>query len=274
MDIIKNVFLDTSVIKNILYEENDYCERFTEIKKKSKVKFRIAETAYAEILADLLESSITIEQWLKKKDEIYSFLDENCPMQEQGYNLSVDMDTFLEKKERNTLFSKKYWKTCWDAIYKIKKIEDITKTIIFHHNHKPCNIKVKEDLIAKAFDESRDEWYQYFTDVKELVNPETKIEEIREIFCEEFGKRYNIEKMKDFVYALAKYTYLHVEDKKFNPYSKKRRNDCIDFSFLQLLAKPAIFCTSDEKFQKFTQQAELPNKSNVMSPQQVFEYYS
>lgn len=267
------VCLDTSVIRDIIDGVISLSSDFELIKKDFKIKFRIAETSYAEILSDLFDSSITFSEWRTKKVLINNFLDSECPIQEQGYNLSVDMETFKEKKERNTYYKKAYWVKIWEHIYDAKNENDLKKPLIYFHEHKRYIIRIKEDLIDPAFQAIRDNWYDYFDKVRNSVNDKTSISDILNVFIYEFSKIYEISKMMDFISVLARYTHLYIKDKKFNPYSTKRRNDSIDFSFLQLLAKPAIFCTADDKFYRFVQASDSPNKSNIMKLEDVIKYF-
>ncbi len=273
MSVINLVCLDTSVIRNII-DTSNFSKEFEEIKKKRNVKFRIAETAFAEILSDLFDKSISFTDWREKKNLINVFLDSSCPIQEQGYNLSVAMDTFKKPKKRFTFYKKKYWVKLWKHISSARNEKQLAMTLIYYHEHQPYKLKIQENLIEPAFEDNRRDWYKYFDDVKGLVNKNTSLETIIDVFSNEFSKDYNLEKMMDFVNALASYTYKFLSDKDFNPYSKKRRNDSIDFSFIQILAKPAIFCTSDKKFYNFIQNASAPNRSNLMSPDEVINYYN
>lgn len=269
---INLVCLDTSIIKNILYDDGDIAKEFEKIKNEQKVRFRVAETTYAEILADLIDKSIPFEVWNSKIDLLNSFIDQDRPIQEQGYNLSVSMKSFKIEKPFKTLYKREYWVKVWKHITTSKNIDSLTTTIVYYHEHKPYQIRIKEDLIEPAFDDSRREWYKYYEDVKRLAKNET-LKEIIEIFSHEFEQDYNLEKMGDFIHVLSNYTFKFKSDKNFNPYSDKRRNDSIDFSFIQLLAMPAIFCTNDKKFYNFVQNTDAPNKANLMLGEDVIKYF-
>lgn len=270
---IKQICLDTSVIRHIIDDYNDVSGDFERIKQTFKVKFRISETAYAEILADLADGSISPTLWAGKRDRLKRFLDLQCPIQEQGHNLSVDMNIFKIPKHKSNFYNKRYWQKSWWHLYSITSSKDLTRPFIYFHKHKPYKLGVKEKLIEPAFDDTRKEWYKYFTDVKPLLRKGMSQDEIATTFENAFSKEYDITKIIDFIKVLSRYTFLLLDDKNFNPYSKNRKNDSIDFSFIQLLSKPVFFCTGDTTFQKFVIASDAPNKDNVKTPQQIIDYY-
>lgn len=270
---IKNVCLDTTAIRNIIHEEKDYPEILKEIVDKFKVKFKIAETAWAELVQDFYDNTIKIDEWKKVKDKINDFLFLDCPIQEQGYNLSVDMDTFKKKKERVGFYNKEYWKKCWQLLYQINSSDDLKKRFFYYHEHKPYTIKIHPELIKDIFENNRMEWYGYFDLVKKTAEPGSKFGKIIEIFTGEFEKDYNVDKMIDVIHALSWFTYLYLQKTPYNPKSDKRRNDSIDFTFLQILSKPAIFCTEDGKFQTLIKESKAPNADNVKKIQELIDYY-
>lgn len=271
---IKLVCLDTSVLRNIIDKSPDISNEFRAIKDNFNVKFRIAETAFAEILDDLFDGTINFSDWESGVIKFDSFIDKNHPVQEQGYNLAVEMKIFNEKKKKLPLYSSKYWVKIWNHITNAKSLNDLQKHIIFYINRKPYKLKIEGDLIEPALDDSRKDWYKFFEDVKAIATADTTIEEIETEFSNGFSEFYNVEKMVDFTKVLARYAYIAISNPDFNPYSKKRKNDSIDFSFIQLLAKPAIFCTSDLKFQKFVVDSNAPNKENIKTPSEVINYYN
>jgi len=277
MTLIKNVCLDTCAIRKIIHENNDFPKLFSEISERHHVNFKIAETAWAEIIQDFYNGSIKLEEWKNKRDNINNFLYKDCPIQEQGYNLSIEMKTFIVPKKRKGKFNNNYWKKCWKIIYTLNDLKDLNKKHIYCYNHKPYKIQIKLEVIEKVFKESRDEWNEYFKNVKSLNLDEShyKEKDILKNFKNEFSKDYNLGKMADFIHVLSRYTYLSLVKKTpYNPESKKRKNDSIDFSFLQLLSKPAIFCSEDKNFRTLVHQSSAPNAYNVKSIQELINYYN
>lgn len=277
MTLIKNVCLDTCAIRNIIHENKDVPKLFRKISERHHVKFKIAETALAEIIQDFYDGSINLKDWKNKRDNINNFLYQDCPIQEQGYNLSIEMETFIVSKTRKGEFNNNYWKKCWKIICTLDDLEDLNKEYHYYYNHNPYKIQINPEVIEKVFKESRDEWIEYFKNVKSLNLDEShnKEKDILKIFKNEFSKDYNIDKMADFIHALSHYTYLSLVKKTpYNPESKKRKNDSIDFSFLQLLSKPAIFCSEDKNFRTLVHQSSAPNAFNVKSIQELINYYN
>lgn len=271
---IQDVCLDTSVIRNFIHFKNEYPESFRLIADKYNVRFKIAEIAWVEILDDLFNESIKISDWKNICFGINSFLYKECPIQEMGYNLSIEMKVHKEYKEKIEKYNFDYWRKCWLLLMDLNRKNDLKKRIFYYSNSGPASIKIYPQKIKYIIEDERNKWYKYFELVRKKVDENMSFHDIINIYKSEFEKEYNLEKASDLIHIISRYTYLHLQKLPYNPQSQKRKNDSIDFSFFQLLSKPCIFCTEDAKMKQLTIDSEAPNKDNIMNIEDILKYYN
>lgn len=284
------VILDTCVIRNVLHEKkqyflfwrkNGYVKIIKElIKQKAKADFRIGETAFAELVKQLLNRSIKFKEWKKRIKLFDKLIDVELPIQYFGRDLSVEMNikTGLNYSDG---FSKDFWVKAWELIRSAKTKKDLEKEITYKDiNGKPFKRTINEDLVKKVFEDEYFNWICNFRLLKKLIieyngdsKNKIKLESQNDFktLIEGDMKEYNSNKIQDFACVQSKYVELYINGQ-YRPESKKRDNDVFDFSFLHILSKPALFCTTDKKFQGFAKESKAPNANNIMTPQEILYY--
>lgn len=284
------VILDTCFIRNIIHEKKicflfynkeSYIKILNElIKLKDKADFRIGETAFAELIRQLLEKRIKFKEWEKRIKLFDDLLDNNLPIQYFGVDLSVDMQ--IKKNQIHSKgFSIAYWKSVWSNVRISKYKDDLKKEIKYEDNvGNIYRTKIYEDIVKRVFEEELSNWICYFRNIKSEIEEYnvknnqriSKQNEIIKLIEDDLiNDGYDLNKVKDFNHVISKYVELYLKNQ-YRPESAKRDGDVFDFSFLHILSKPAIICTTDKKFQRFVRESKAPNSDNIMLPIELLKY--
>ncbi|MBP8017107.1 hypothetical protein KAZ01_03805 [Candidatus Gracilibacteria bacterium] len=267
------VVFDTCVIRNIIHDDKTVLADWDSIFiYKNKTKFHISDIAIAELALALLQNRISFNDWERKIKKINKIIDCNMPILPSGNELSA----LIENKRLSypkVAGGQAYWKAVWKMFFEAKNFDTIKNGVIFKGDDGiEYKIKIDDNYANSILESERITWNKYFESMRMLFGGSNISEkDILLILNEGMDKDVSTNPSQSQIYApmlhaLARLIHLYVYDvvPHYNPKSKKRRNDPLDYSLIQSLSLPAIICTSDVRLKKMLSETKLNNIDTII----------
>ena len=278
------VVLDTCVCRALGEEDPPWFNDFVSM-KRAGIEFCIADVSYAELIRQFQDGAILPEQWMKMMECLVQIVSETFPLL-PGKKELYDMISVHDVDVENTLFDFKYAKIlsqgCFELMRQYRKVEDINARYFYIKTSRERCEKVT-CISSKTYAQlqaERDNWIEFVLKVAgDIRNDRTQIGKECEISDAEIRQAYKINADKfqpiemeqcrtamrqeidkvlisspafsiraDLLlgYLAQMSTRAAKEKEPYNPSSKKKRNDGLDFLIAHALMIPSRICSNDK----------------------------
>ena len=248
------VALDTTVIRKLCYEEPDWLPAFIEMSNEN-FDFCLSDHLIAEFINQLERKSITEDQYQKAVNNVATFISKRLPILPSNREL-FGMCGILDDKDFNHEDTYAFYHSAWKLLYNSKSLENLSKGFETNINGKRYLTSINRNVIDNLLEEERGKWIDFFNSLNIFPEDTLKIDKDKII---DFMKE-SVDKVIDCAPPLStridvvirhkfrQVNLLNLSQHSYDPESKKKRNDAIDYYMDFVFMLPALLCTSDNKY--------------------------
>jgi len=246
------VLLDTCVVRSYVHTVGPKLDIEGIVAHASELRVSLADSCFAELMAQLLERRCNFSDWSSKVHELDSILDKAFPIFPGGNELAY-MSGIWQPAPINLSDSAIYYCACWDYMSSAKCIDDLTNEVTFTDSEGTHRICGNENQVKMTLEGHRNRWRDYVHDMQKRLagkKPEEVWSLIRMGLSPKDGEPADFAARLDCV-AKCLALFLNMALKKngpYNPDGENRAGDVFDMDLLYALPLPAIIVTADEKF--------------------------
>lgn len=252
------IALDTNVIRELCYNEPNWLPTFEEM-SKNEYDFCLTDHLFAEFLNQLQRASISEDEYQKAIKNLSTFISSRLPILPGNRELFGMCGCLNIESRFNPDEAYSFYHATYKLLSSATNIDDMLKGIEVSYGKKCMGIFLKStEQIQKTIDEERDRWieeiksHDSFTE-KELEDNKT---EIINTITNSLDKKIECDPSLSIRLDVAirhKYRQIKIANRlgtPYNPESKKKINDGIDYNMDFIFMLPAILCTSDDNYYK------------------------
>lgn len=252
------IALDTNVIRELCYNEPSWLPIFEEM-SKHEYDFCLADHLFAEFLNQLQRASISEGEYQRAIKNLSTFISSRLPILPGNRELFGMCGCLKKESQFNPDETHSFCHATYKLLSSAKNIDDMLKSIEVSYGKKRVKIFLKNsEQIQETIDEERNRWieeiksHDSFSE-KELDDNKTElITTITDLLDKEIECDPPLSIRLD-VAIRHKYRQIKIANRlrtPYNPESKKKINDGIDYNMDFVFMLPAILCTSDDNYYK------------------------
>ena len=248
------VALDTTVIRELCYKEPDWLPVFIKM-SNNQFDFCLSDHLIAEFINQLERKSITEDQYQKAIHNISTFISKRLPILPSNREL-FGMCAILDEKSFSPKDTYRFYHLAWKLLCSSQNLEDLSKGIEITMNGERQLFSLKKDTVDKLLDEERGRWIDFFNYLNIFPEDTLKIDKdkiidfMKESVDKVIGCTPPLSTRLDVVIR-HKFRQVELMNRgryPYDPESKKKRNDAIDFYMDFVFMLPALLCTSDKDY--------------------------
>jgi len=243
--------LDTCTVRNYIQPKKVSPENIPNISGLGSyvphILVSIADTAFLELICQLLNGGIPFDDWAQRIHEIDTVLEPSLPIFPGGNELAV-MSGIIQNIKFNIEDTKIFQQTAWRFIRDARSKDDILKKeLIFADSKGVQSLSFMGETFTKLLmDNAHMNWSDNIEKIYSKLDQFAPGISLKPLIS---GTLANLPaeipiKLKPVVMALCQYVYLYGQG--YNPSSDKRKGDIFDWTLLFALPLPAIICTVDQ----------------------------
>lgn len=271
------IVLDTTVIRELCYGDPGWLPTFVEM-SHNEYDFCLADHLVAEFLNQLQRSSISDDEYQSAFKKLSTFISPRLPILPGNKEL-FGMCGCLEdghKFDPDETF--RFCTATYGLLSSANSFEDILKGIEANYGEKQVKIFLKDtEQIQKSIDEERERWIEEikshdgFTE-KELDENRTEIINSMAASLDEKIECDPPISIRLDVAIRHKFRQIKIANRlhtPYNPESKKKINDGIDYNMDFTFMLPAILCTSDKNYYRIIKELNSFQSNWVYLPDEI-----
>ncbi len=146
---------------------------------------------------------------------------------------------------------------------------------VYEHNGEQHRVALEGNAADEVLSAERAAWCEHFDGLqaipKATLSPADNLDLLRQAVDRESVRGLPLSSRLDLQlkYLYRRYCHRNAAEGAYNPHSKRRRNDGIDFNLLYALLGPAFIVTRDERLLVNMQEIQSYQAGWVMSPEQL-----
>lgn len=271
------IVLDTTVIRELCYGEPNWLSTFVEM-SHNEYDFCLADHSVAEFLNQLQRNSISGDEYQSAFKKIDDFISPRLPILPGNKELfemcGISRDGHKFNPNEILSFSTVTYKLLSSA----SSFDDVLNGIIVNYGEKMVEIFLKDrEQLQKSIDEERERWIEEIKSHNDFT--EKELDENRNVILHSMAKSLDEKteckppiSIRLDVAIKHKFRQIKIANRLHAPYdpeSKKKINDGIDYNMDFTFMLPAILCTSDKNYHRIIKELNSFQSSWVYLPDDI-----
>ena len=273
------IVLDTTVIRGLCYDDPSWLSTFVEM-SQNEYDFCLADHLVAEFLNQLQRGSISDAEYQRAIKKLSTFISPRLPILPGNRELFGMSGCLSDKRKFDPDETFRFCNASYELLASANSFDDMLKGIEANYGEKHVKIFLKDsEQIQNAIDEERKRWieeiksHDVFTE-KELDDNRT---EIINSMAASLDKKIECDPPLSIRLDVAirhKFRQIKIANRlhtPYNPESKKKINDGIDYNMDFTFMLPAILCTSDTNYHRIIKELNSFQSNWVYLPDEILD---
>lgn len=271
------IVLDTTVIRELCYGEPNWLSTFVEM-SHNEYDFCLADHLVAELLNQLQRNSISSDEYQSALKKIDRFISQRLPILPGNRELfgmcNISKDEYKFDPDETLNFSIATYKILSSA----KSFDEILNGIKISFGENIVEVFLKDrKQIQKAIDEERRRWIEEIKSHNEFTEKELdkNKNEILNSMAASIDEKIKCDPPLSIRLDIAikhRFRQIKIANRLHTPYdpeSKKKINDGIDYNMDFIFMLPAILCTSDRNYYKIIKELNSFQSKWIYLPDEI-----